>query len=81
MKWPGVIKPGSIINDIVASEDGLPTLEEYGSSDEGELAERWRRSPLYRLWRSGDSLLRVRVPPAAPDSIGMSEVKSDPPAG
>ena len=38
-------------------------LEEYGSSAEGELAERWRRSPLYRLWRSGDSLLRVRVTP------------------
>ena len=38
-------------------------MEEYGSSAEGELAERWRRSPLYRLWRSGDSLLRVRVTP------------------
>jgi arylsulfatase len=25
-KWPGVIKPGTTINDIVASEDWLPTL-------------------------------------------------------
>ena len=34
MKWPGVIKPGSIINDIVASEDGLPTfLAAAGDSD------------------------------------------------
>jgi arylsulfatase A-like enzyme len=26
VKWPGVIKPGRIINDIVAGEDWLPTL-------------------------------------------------------
>jgi len=25
-KWPGVIKPGSIVNDIMAMEDWLPTL-------------------------------------------------------
>ncbi len=25
-KWPGVIKPGTIVNDIVAAEDWLPTL-------------------------------------------------------
>jgi arylsulfatase A-like enzyme len=25
-KWPGVIKPGTIVNDIFASEDWLPTL-------------------------------------------------------
>lgn len=25
-KWPGVIKPGSIINDIMAAEDWLPTV-------------------------------------------------------
>jgi arylsulfatase A-like enzyme len=26
VKWPGVIKPGSVINDIVASEDWMPTF-------------------------------------------------------
>ena len=26
IRWPGVIKPGTIINDIVAHEDMLPTL-------------------------------------------------------
>jgi arylsulfatase A-like enzyme len=26
VKWPGVIKPGTIINDIMAHEDWLPTL-------------------------------------------------------
>jgi arylsulfatase len=25
-KWPGVIKPGSIVNDIMSAEDWLPTL-------------------------------------------------------
>jgi len=26
VKWPGVIKPGSIVNDIISSEDWLPTF-------------------------------------------------------
>jgi arylsulfatase len=26
VKWPGVIKPGTIINDIMSSEDWMPTL-------------------------------------------------------
>ena len=26
LKWPGVIKPGTIINDIIGSEDWLPTF-------------------------------------------------------
>jgi hypothetical protein len=36
-------------------ERGKPEAElvEYGSSNEGELAERWRKSPLYRVWHSG----------------------------
>ena len=37
------------------------TLTEYGRTAEGEAAERWRTSPLYRLLTSGDSLLRLRV--------------------
>jgi adenylate cyclase len=44
-------------------EKAETTLEEYGRSNEGELAERWRRSPVYRLWQSGESLLRRRVTP------------------
>jgi adenylate cyclase len=39
------------------------TLTEYGRSTEGEAAERWRTSPFYRLWTSGESLLRLRVTP------------------
>jgi arylsulfatase A-like enzyme len=26
MRWPGVIRPGSVVNDICAHEDVLPTL-------------------------------------------------------
>ena len=37
------------------------TLAEYGRSNEGEAAERWRASPFYRLLESGESLLRRRV--------------------
>jgi len=38
---------------------------EYGRSNEGELAERWRSSPLYRLVHSGERLLRARLTPEA----------------
>ena len=37
------------------------TLTEYGRTAEGEAAERWRTSPLYRLLTSGESLLRLRL--------------------
>ena len=37
------------------------TLTEYGRTLEGEAAERWRTSPLYRLFMSDESLLRLRV--------------------
>jgi arylsulfatase len=26
VRWPGVIKPGTIVNEISSQEDGLPTL-------------------------------------------------------
>jgi adenylate cyclase len=38
---------------------GAATLTEYGRTAEGEAAERWRTSPLYRLLASGESLLRL----------------------
>ncbi len=41
--------------------EGKTTLREYGSSSEGEAAERWRASPFYRLLQSGEPLLRRRV--------------------
>jgi len=43
--------------------EGTATLREYGSSQEGEGLERWRRSPFYRLLQSGEPLLRRHVTP------------------
>jgi adenylate cyclase len=37
------------------------TVSEYGRSTEGEAAERWRRSPHFRLLETGESLMRRRV--------------------
>ena len=34
IKWPGVIKPGTVINDIGAHEDMLPTLRRRGRRHE-----------------------------------------------
>jgi adenylate cyclase len=34
---------------------------EYGSSNEGEMAENWRRSPFYYLLQTGGSVLRRRL--------------------
>jgi adenylate cyclase len=36
-------------------------LIEYGRTTEGEAADNWRRSPLYHLVQSGDTLLRQRL--------------------
>ena len=36
IKWPGVIKPGTVINDIGAHEDMLPTLVRRGGRHDGE---------------------------------------------
>ena len=42
--------------------DGEETrLTEYGRTNEGEVAEAWRRSPFYRLRESGETLLRLPV--------------------
>jgi adenylate cyclase len=45
--------------------EGEATVREYGSSSQGEMAERWRRSPLYHLVQSGGTLLRRRVDAAS----------------
>jgi adenylate cyclase len=37
------------------------TLGEYGRSDGGDIEERWRRSPFYRLVESGETLIRRRL--------------------
>jgi adenylate cyclase len=39
----------------------IATVAEYGSSTEGEAAERWRASPHYRLLEMGESVMRRQV--------------------
>ena len=36
MRWPGVIRPGTIKNDIFASLDWLPTLVDIAGGDKGD---------------------------------------------
>ena len=43
------------------AEKNEATLSEYGRSDVGEVAERWRSSPLYHLALSGAPMLRRRL--------------------
>jgi adenylate cyclase len=47
------------------------TLAEYGRSNEGEAAERWRTSPFYQLVISGESLLRRRIDAAGETEFAM----------
>jgi adenylate cyclase len=39
------------------------TSTEYGRSSEGELAERWRASPWFRMLTDGASMMRLRITP------------------
>jgi adenylate cyclase len=46
-------------------ENPETTLTEYGRTNEGEAAERWRASPFYRMLENGESLLRLTRETAA----------------
>ena len=53
VRWPGVIKPGTIINDIFSQEDWLPTLlAAAGEPNIVEKAEEGLRRPTARPGRS-----------------------------
>ncbi|WP_236545181.1 arylsulfatase [Tropicimonas marinistellae] len=45
VKWPGVIEPGSISNDIISHKDWFPTIAE-GLGD-ADLKERMREGPVF----------------------------------
>jgi adenylate cyclase len=48
---------------------GEPELQEYGSTSEGEAAERWRSSVFYHLLVSGRSEVRLRLSPGEPSQF------------
>ena len=54
-------------NDGVAED----TVVEYGSTDEGEAAASWQRSPLYQLWSTGGDELRRRLDNSEPAEFPM----------
>jgi len=54
-------------NDGVAED----TVVEYGSTDEGEAAASWQRSPLYQLWSTGGDELRRKLDQTEPAEFPM----------
>ncbi len=47
------------------------TVSEYGRSTEGEAAQRWLRSPHYRLLETGELLMRRRVTAETEREFGL----------
>jgi arylsulfatase A-like enzyme len=50
IRWPGVIKPGTIINDIGSHEDMLPTL--LAAAGEGDIKEKLLKGGVQTIGRS-----------------------------
>jgi arylsulfatase A-like enzyme len=59
MRWPGVIKPGRVINDIVSLQDFIPTFA--AAAGEPDLVETVKKG-----YQIGDQLFRVHM-----DGINM----------
>ena len=54
VRWPGVIKPGAVYNDIVAHEDWIPTLvAAAGNPDVKE--------ELLKGYKAGDKTFKVHL--------------------
>jgi len=54
-----------------------PEMVEYGPSDEGEMAETWRRSVFFRLLETGGSRLRRRLHAGEPADFFTMETMRD----
>jgi adenylate cyclase len=52
-------------------------LTEYGRSDEDEQAERWRRSPFYRLLDTGETVFRRRLTGEANAALAEFPILAD----
>jgi arylsulfatase len=80
IRWPGVIKPGKIINDICAHEDFIPTFA--AAADDTDLVEKVRKghTPIgksFKVHLDGKSLIpfpqaRRRSRPAKLSSTGAT---------
>ena len=67
IRWPGVIKPGTIVNDICAHEDFIPTFA--AAAGEPDLVERLKK---------GDTLngKRIQGPSRWPQSLALLQGRS-----
>src|SRR5262247_1318768 len=54
VRWPGVIKPGTIINDIMSQEDWLPTL--LAAAGDPDVKEKLKQG-----WKLGDRTFKVHL--------------------
>jgi arylsulfatase len=54
MRWPGVIKPGQVINDIVSLQDMIPTFA--AAAGEPDLVEKVKKS-----YKIGDKAYKVHL--------------------
>ena len=54
VRWPGVIKPGTVFNDIVAHEDWLPTL--LAAVGEPDIKEKLKKG-----YKAGDKTFKVHL--------------------
>ena len=67
IRWPGVIKPGTVKNDIFASLDWLPTLVEIAGGPKGDglkkqiEAGQYPGSSSHARWRRPDRLSERQV--------------------
>ena len=53
IRWPGVIKPGTIVNDIFSQEDWLPTL--LAAAGEPDIVEKLKKKQVDIERESHDS--------------------------
>ena len=54
VKWPGVLKPGTIINDMIAHNDWMPTLA--SAAGEPDIVEKMKQG-----YRAGDKEFKVHL--------------------
>ena len=90
IRWPGVIKPGTVLNDVFAHEDMLPTLlaaagvpERQGAADEGHEGRRQdlqgppRRLRHHRYARRQDARARATSSSTSTTTARSSALRYD----
>ena len=72
IRWPGVIRPGTVKNDIFASLDWLPTLVNIAGGPKGRRTEEADRGRPVSRHREDDARWRRpdRVPPGTVGEVG-----------